>query len=473
MLAHSPPLPLVIDYFNILSNCDEGVILALEQRHRVRRVRLCMMDVSGLQKLIMAMDKEYPVLEYLILVTMAAWGDLALVLPKPLEAPNLRHLFLTGVVPLIESRLLTSAVGMVTLCLFMQQPSSYFQPDILVQCLSSMPQLETLLVTIIYPIPDHVKRQLSESDTPIKTRVTLPNLRWFQFEGSGTYMEAVVHRIIAPCLEKLNIQLNNEITLPVPHLAQFMNTTNNLRFDSAAFEISRNRGSVMLYLREEPEVYSLSITVLDFSWHRDMQVLSSVGQIFNSLSQKISTVEHLSLEHKASPEEHDEPEVDPGEWRKFLRLFRCVKTLSIDDRLVEEVSRCLESDDGERPSELFPVLQELTYSGNNHTSGAFTSFVNARQNTGHPVTLNVPSRSSSCLGVSESSDVMTESNDAWSSDAWSSVAWGNDAESSEAWCNNAGSSEAWCNNAGSSEAWGINESQTTPSHTNVRKFKTD
>jgi hypothetical protein len=465
MLAHSPPLPLVVDYFNILSNYDEGVILALEQRHRVRRVRLCMMDVSGLQKLIMAMDKEYPVLEYLILVTMAAWGDLALVTLKTLEAPNLRHLFLTGVVPPIESRLLTTAVGMVTLCLFMQQPSSYFQPDILVRCLSFMPQLETLLVTIIYPIPDHVKRQLSESDSPITTRVTLPNLRWFQFDGSGTYMEALVRRIIAPCLEKLNIQLNNEFTLPVPHLLQFMNTTNNLRFDSATFEFSRNRGCVILYLREDPEVYALSITVLDLSWHSDMQVLSSAGQIFNSLSQRLSTVEHLSL---ASPEGNDEPEVDPTEWRKFLRSFRCVKTLSVDDRLVEKVSRCLKSNDAEHPPELLPVLQELTYSGNNHAGGAFTSFVNARQNTGCPVTLNAPSRSSDPW-FSESSDVMTES-----SDTCSSVAWGNNVGSSEAWCRDAGSSEAWPawgNDAWGSEAWGINELQTT--HTNVRKCKTD
>ena len=44
MLPHSPPLPLVIDYSNkyhdITAEREKGGILALEQRDRVRRVRL-------------------------------------------------------------------------------------------------------------------------------------------------------------------------------------------------------------------------------------------------------------------------------------------------------------------------------------------------------------------------------------------------------------------------------------------------
>ena len=100
-------------------------------------------------------------------------------------------------------------------------------------------------------------------DTPITTRVTLPNLRSFQFEGSGTYME-MVHQITAPRLEKLNIQLHNELEFSVPHLLQFMNTSENLRFDNAAFELSFYRVFVRLYLREEAEVYALSMTVFCF-----------------------------------------------------------------------------------------------------------------------------------------------------------------------------------------------------------------
>jgi hypothetical protein len=149
-----------------------------------------------------------------------------------------------------------------------------------------------------------------------------------------------------------------------------------------------------LYLREEAEVYALLMTAFYMGQARDMQ-LFSVTQIFNSFSQKLSTVEHLSLEHAAFSYVHDGPEVDPTEWRQLLQLFRCVKTLNVHDRLVKEVSRCLELDDGEHPLELLPVLQELTYSGSDDTSDAFTSFTDARQNAGRPVTLTPLSRGSS------------------------------------------------------------------------------
>ena len=70
MLAHSPPIPLVIDYFreyyNITAEDEVGTILALKQHDRVRRVRL-LMPLSNLQRLIVAMDEEYPILECLIL----------------------------------------------------------------------------------------------------------------------------------------------------------------------------------------------------------------------------------------------------------------------------------------------------------------------------------------------------------------------------------------------------------------------
>jgi hypothetical protein len=96
-------------------------------------------------------------------------------------------------------------------------------------------------------------------------------------------------------------------------------------------------------------------------------------------------VEHLTLqheEHSQSSEEHNQ--VDRTEWRRLLGPFRNVKTLWIGDGLVEDLSRCLELGDGEPPLELVPELQELTYYG---TGDAFTSFIDARQNTDRPISL--------------------------------------------------------------------------------------
>ena len=78
MLAHSPPFPLVLDYFHVYRGIDvedeEAIILALKQRGRIRRVRLRMI-VRYMLKLITAIDKEYPVLEYLRLGTETTVWD--------------------------------------------------------------------------------------------------------------------------------------------------------------------------------------------------------------------------------------------------------------------------------------------------------------------------------------------------------------------------------------------------------------
>ena len=101
-----------------------------------------------------------------------------------------------------------------------------------------------------------------------------------------------------------------------------------------------------------------------------------------------SAVEHLTFEHwehGQSSEEHNE--VDPTEWHKILSSFRNVKTLYIDTGLVEELSRCLQPDEGELPLGLLPELRELTYSGSGNTGNAFTSYINARQDAGRLITL--------------------------------------------------------------------------------------
>jgi hypothetical protein len=333
------------------------------------------------------------VLEYLIMVPstednsptlMPPETTAALMLSGTFQAPHLRHLLLMGFALPIGSRLLTTAMGLVTLCLFMDHTSAYIQPNTPLQWISFMPQLETLMVIFSFLVPNHdVERQLMH--TPITTHVTLPNLHLFAFQGVSAYMEAVVRRIATPRLECLSIQFYKQPTFSVPCLVQFMNTTVNLRFDSVRFNFSSNQVSVRVYLREGAETDALSLFV--YCWHLDWQV-SSVAQNFNLLSQILSTVERLTLKHKVhsrSSEEHNE--VDRNEWRKLLRSFSNVKTLRVDVGLVKELSCSLRLDDGELPLELLPELQELRYSGSGDTGDAFASFVHDRQNAGRPITL--------------------------------------------------------------------------------------
>ena len=385
MLAHSPPLPLVLDYndHEMTVEDEEGIILALGRRDRVRYVRLFIYDPNqNFQKLIAAIDGDYPLLEYLGVIPVDG-NSLAMMLPETLHAPHLRHLTLGGLARPLGSRLITTAVGLVTLFLVMH-PSTYFHPDTLVRWLSFMPQLEVFLINHSSSTPNHdIESQLMHIQ--IATPVTLPNLQRFVFHGVDTYLEAAVRLIVAPRLGRLEIRFFNQPTGSVPRLMQFINTTEHLRFDCALFSFSDDAAIAAFCPHEESRMFAVGIVVN--CCHLDWQV-SSVAQISISLSQMSSAVEYLILKHEVhsqSSEEHNE--VDRIEWRKLLRSFSNVKKLLVDNGLVEKLSYSLELEDGELPLELLPELQELIYYGSSDTGDAFTSFIDARRNAGGVVTL--------------------------------------------------------------------------------------
>ena len=391
MLAHSPPLPLVIDFFrrDITAEDEEGIFLALEQRSRIRRIRL-EIPILNLQKLIVYINEEYPILEYLTMAPLFSDKSANVKLPETLRAPHLRHLGLFGFTIPRGSQLLPAAVGLVTLCLAIADPSSYLHPTVLLQWITFMPQLKTLVVLFYFPVPNlDVERQLSRLPSLGLGHIALPNLRHFWFRGVSAYVEAFVRRIFAPRLQKLQILFFEQLTFSIPHLVQLMNTAEDLRFSDGKLQFFDEHVDVEVYPREEAEdeteVYAFHMRV--HCWHLDWQV-SSVAQILNALGQVFSAVERLTLVHEVhsqSSKEHND--VDRIEWHKLLKPFSNVKTLCIDDGLVEELSRCLQLEDGEDPLELLPELQELEYSGSGDTDDAFTPFIDARQNAGRSVTL--------------------------------------------------------------------------------------
>ena len=385
MLAHSPPLPLVIDYQyrDITADDEEAINFALEQRDRVRRIRFAM-PVMKLQKLIMVIDGEYPILEYIILTGPLKERRAVLILPETLQTPHLRHLAMDCSI-LIRSPLLGAAAGLVTLNLALYHPSTYFYPTVLLQWLSLMPQLEILRIVFHFPVTDRdVERQLMRM--PVMIPVTLSNLRFIVFRTVNAYSEAVLSRITAPRLNAFEIGYLNQLTFSVPQLPQFIGRTENFRFDHAKFYFN----SEQVYVGVKPPETEMEMDVFSIvvdCWHLDWQV-SSVAQIFNALSQTFTAVEHLTLTHKdhsRSSEEHNM--VNCAEWRKLLRSFGNVKTLRIEDGLVRELSRCLQLEDGEDPLDLLPELQELTYTEIGNVDDVFTTFIDARQSAGRPVTL--------------------------------------------------------------------------------------
>jgi hypothetical protein len=166
-----------------------------------------------------------------------------------------------------------------------------------------------------------------------------------------------------------------------------MGRTENFRFNRAEFFFQSER--VLMRVRPHDtrtEMGAFSIVV--HCCHLDLQV-SFVAQISNTLSQIFVAVENLTLAqlHSLAYAFDEHNHVDRAEWLKLLRSFSNVRTLRIQGRLVKKLSRCLRLEDGGHPLELLPELQELTYTGRSDGDDDFTSFIDARQNAGRPVTL--------------------------------------------------------------------------------------
>jgi hypothetical protein len=230
MLAHSPPLPLAIFYhrYHKMTADDEGgVLFALSHRDRVRDIRLDL-PASTLRKFVTTMDKQFPILARMYVECRPddfprTWQDESTipVFPGTFQAPNLRHLVLSTASLPIELPLLTTTAGLVILKLVDIPASAYFPPSHLLTGLSIMLQLEELIIHFCSSLPNSdLQRELLQ--TPNMTRVTLPNLHQFGFQGTSAYFKGLVARISTPVLSILRVELFNQRTFTVPQLLQFM-----------------------------------------------------------------------------------------------------------------------------------------------------------------------------------------------------------------------------------------------------------
>ena len=334
MLANSPPLPLVIDHIgddhDITTEDEDGIIFALQHRDRVRRIRF-QMPVPNLIRLITAIDDEFPILDYLYLAAPKT-DQTRLILPSAFQAPHLRHLVLDNVACPIGSPLLIPVTGLISLSLLKISPSAYFSPNVLLQRLLLMHQLETLGIDFHSPVSNrYVQRQLS--DTPIMTHVILPNLRWFGFKGASAYLEALLPRMTTPMLEKLQVMFFHQLTYSIPYLLQFVSTMENFTFSGARITFDEEAVFIRAYLRGGGKMYAfyLEVGCRPVDWQ-----VASAAQIFNALAPVFSAVDLLSLEYEryfiSSEWNH---EADRGQWRELLRSFGNVKVLHLGVELFQ------------------------------------------------------------------------------------------------------------------------------------------
>jgi hypothetical protein len=390
MLVYAPfsQLPLIIDYAGHPTGEDKKVLLfALQNRDRVRGIRF-RVDFQHLKTLIMAMDKEFPMLEYLEITTPGT----NLPLPKTFQAPHLRHLVLSDAALPRVSPVPMSLAGLVSLTLDWTYPSTYIHPGDLLHRLSFAPQLEKLQINFNsgFPNPDVEDRRIEP--VPSMTHVTLLSLRMFAFKGPSSFLEALLPWMATPFLKNIQLTFFYQPTF-VPDLPQFLNTIEGLRFAHVELTFDDDEISVMAHPHEAGLVH---FSCLCLECDAFDQKLASAEQIFKSLGTTFTTVDSLTLEIAGDEFpitrsiELGDSFTRTGAWHEILRSFINVRHLVLHDETAEESSRSLLFDDEGLPMDLLPELKELSYSAYGDLEDTFAEFAIAREESGHPAILIRP-----------------------------------------------------------------------------------
>jgi len=385
MLAHSPPLPLVIDhihnYRNITAEDEEGIHLAFKHRDRLRHVQLQVWDPPLWEGLFAADDdaEGLPMLEYLYIEPLATPDpDSNWSLPSTLRAPRLRHLALHYFVFPIGSP------GLVTLILNLIRPSADFGPNELLQQLSLMPQLETLRIDFDSPFSDEgVEGQSLQ--IPLSTHVTLPNLRSFMFEGPLVYMKLVLPRITTPLLKDAEV-IPYFYASPIYFVLQFVCKTENPRFRGVRVTIRDWSAPVRMYPHEGTWIPTLCI---EDSYGRPVNGLVSIPQRLREMGPVFSEVEFLTLEDKTWPEKRKEFGIPSRtDWHELLGFFDKVRSLHVaGGDLIEGLSCSLLPEDQESAIGVLPGLRVLSCPKGSRVGKSCRSFIAIRRDAGYPVTL--------------------------------------------------------------------------------------
>jgi hypothetical protein len=386
MLAHSPPLPLIINLMDAAREASaddqEAILLALQHRDRVRHIGLSM-TVANLLKPLAAMDGQYLVLDRLF-IWLPPEGNPGLILPTTFQVPHLRMLSLSYITLPMQHGPLATTTGLVSLELGKLPQHAYFHRGDLVASLSSMPQLESLSIGFNSPrfISDTEEQHLHTTDS---THVTLPSLRVFYFRGVSTYLGGLLALVSAPLLKTLRIALLHQLPFPYSHLSKFIDTIENLRF-SFAWLFFRRKTVILTTCRHERDRATRFDVAIECT-PLDLQVLT-VMKIIDCLMPRLSVVKRLVLSHEkhdVSPAGHNE--ANRTLWRELPRPFSGVKVLHVAGGLIRQVPHSLQSENGEPPLQLLPELRKLIYYKEGDPSDAFGSFVESREIAGSPIIL--------------------------------------------------------------------------------------
>jgi hypothetical protein len=388
MLDVWPALPIVIwnsgDTMSLVEGAD-NIIAALEHHDRVQNISLWSIPNFLLARLTSVMQQPFPVLTSLALLPHE---NEVPILPEsflgsPGSTPRLQTLWLDSIqFPTIQ-KLYFFAGSLAYLHLYNIPHSGYVSPVAMVNYLSSLTRLESLILGFRSPQsrPDREGRHL-----PPLTRTVFPALTSLEFRGASEYLEGFISRVDVPLLNEIKIRFFNQLMWHNPQFLQFICLAKQLSSSNyaelifykhfAMVRLSQRTGTV------DRATLELAISCTPLDWQ-----LSSLTQICDSISPSLK-LERLDIREDQHWQPYLQHDTDNAQWLEVLCSFTAATTLYLSKKVGQRVALALQDPFREPVAEVLPVLQNIFLEGlqsSGATHEAIERFVTARRLLGHSV----------------------------------------------------------------------------------------
>jgi hypothetical protein len=341
-----PHLPIVIWTYDDAWSVD-NIIAALEHNHRICTIELVDLSGSNFENILAAMQRPFPELTRLRLD------------PDDLTPPNVPASFLGGSAPRLQElylcrisftrlpKLLLSAPHLVRLDLRFIPDSGYISPGAMVTGLSALSRLEILRID--FDSPEYLPGRKSP---PLPTRILLPVLTKFRFEGVSDYLEDLVAWIDAPLLSYLRVTFYHQVIFNTPQLTQFISRTPNFKAPNRAHLVFSSYENLVAFPQSLDGALKLRI------YCGQSEHLSTLARVCNSSffpQAFIPAVEHLYLDGDSKWQE----DIENNQWLELFHPFASVKVLHISQRFAPHIVPTLQEFAGERLADVLPALQTI------------------------------------------------------------------------------------------------------------------
>ncbi len=388
VLTALPPLPIVLDYLDVLwtFSLQNRLTSAPGYPTRVCRIAISVTDSKTIPK---ALNFAFPILESLELhitgIQRYNFPPIFLMTSsKSLRRLKIRSATLT---PLVSLLLATTAL--VDLTLDINTAVCPLTGMSLLALLRFLPCLRHLDVSVqSYLVPPIHTVIIPVAPVETNDVVLLAELTYFCLKGFIAPVEQLISGLAIPSLRKLHVSLDcSYTTFHIPHLS----------------ELIRNAGIIFSAARISLSQSTFNLSLLTPSHFIDDMRFNILGdrpfmlvEIGSELSTMLTTVEDVLITLLPPAEL---PDLVPGyvaRWRGFLEQLPNVKILRVLHGLQKHVVNLFRQDDGQPRANIFPSLEGIEL----HTKHPqihvfewerasalepFEGLVAARQQAGRPV----------------------------------------------------------------------------------------